>query len=138
MNYNRLVFRETSWPDIFGKTVTIDFSRCELELKTFENVHSYSASQDECSKFREKLALCHMEEWSEEYQPPAGVAVFDGCSWSLKLFEGDKLVKESNGLNGFPPDRQWKKFIALLNHGCSLALKRGKEHPNKDVERSCF
>lgn len=138
MNYTKFVFHETSWPDILGKTVTIDFNRCELELKTFENVHSCSVSQDERSKFREELALCHTEEWADEYQPPAGVAVLDGYSWSLKLFDGDKLVKESNGHNGFPPALQWKRFIAVLNKGCSLALKKGKEQPNQDLERPCF
>ena len=32
MNYTKLVFSISEWPDVFGKTLTIDFKRRELEL----------------------------------------------------------------------------------------------------------
>ena len=30
LNYNKLIFHEGTWPDVLGKTLTIDFKRNEL------------------------------------------------------------------------------------------------------------
>ena len=33
MNFTKFVFHETSWPDILGKTVTIDFNNLQVFLQ---------------------------------------------------------------------------------------------------------
>ena len=129
MNYTKLVFRISSWPDIFGKTLTVDFARGKLEYSDIEGILSCSITPDESSEIREKLSSSHMEEWVETYQPPAEIAVLDGYHWSLKLFDGRKLVKESNGNNAVPPTQQWNKFKSAVNYGHSIARKQGKKKP---------
>ena len=42
LNYNKLVFHEGLWPDVIGRTLTIDFKRGELELKVIEGIWSCS------------------------------------------------------------------------------------------------
>ena len=129
MNYTKLVFSISSWPDIFGKTLIIDFARGKLECQDIEGILSCSITSDESSEIREKLSSSHMEEWAETYQPPAVIAVFDGYHWSVKLFDGRKLVKESNGSNAVPPPQKWKKFKSAVNYGHSIVRKKGKKKP---------
>ena len=88
MNFNKLVFHEKNWPDVIGRTLTINFDKCELELLYSEGLLSCCITQKECSAFKEQLALCQLADWSETYEPPAGIAVLDGRSWSLNLFDG--------------------------------------------------
>ena len=138
MNYTKLVFRISSWPDIFGKTLTVDFARGKLEYSDIEGILSCSITPDESSEIKEKLSSSHMEEWAETYQPPAGIAFFDGYHWSLKLFDGRKLVKESNGNNAVPSPRQWKKFKSAVNYGHSIAREKGKKKPNTARRKPLF
>ena len=129
MNYNKLVFRISSWSDLIGKTLTVDFARGKLEWQDTEGILSCSITPDESSEIRKKLSSSHMEEWVEVYLPPADVAVFDGCRWSLKLFDGRKLVKKSTGSNAVPSPQQWNKLNSAVNYGHYIALEQGKKQP---------
>ena len=101
MNYTKLVFRETSWPDVLGKTITIDFAMNEIIVDSFvEGVKWCRIGSRERSTIEAKLNTSRPEEWAENYFEP----VMDGMMWDLKLFEGSNLVKESGGCNGFPPN----------------------------------
>ena len=132
LNYSKLVFEKREWPDVFGKTLTIDFDKCEVEWEDIEGAYFSRLSSEDGSKFREKLAPCHLEDWAGMYQLPAGIAVMDGCRWSLKLYNGGKLVKESSGQNGYPPARQWKMFSAAVNFGFHIILYSGKKRKQKN------
>lgn len=114
MNYTKLVFRESPWMEILGKTMTINFDRCKLEIKTFGIVQSCRITPEKCAKLREKLDSCHLEDWAEMYQPPADIAVLDGCNWTLKLFDGRKLVRKSSGYNSYPPSPYWEAFCEAV------------------------
>ena len=138
MNYTKLVFRISSWPDLIGRTLTVDFARGKLEWQDFEGILACSITPDESSEIRKKLSSSHMEEWVEVYLPPADVAVLDGYHWSLKLFDGRKLVKESNGNNAVPSPRQWKKFKSAVNYGHSIARKQGKKQPYTTRRKPLF
>lgn len=129
MNYNKLVFRISSWSDLIGKTLTVDFARGKLEWQDFDGILLYSITPDESSEIKEKLSSSHMEEWAETYQPPAEIAVLDGYHWSLKLFDGRKLVKESDGNNAVPPPQHWNRFKSAVNYGHYIALEQGKKKP---------
>jgi hypothetical protein len=131
LNYSKLVFEKREWPDIFGKTLTIDFDICEVEWEDIEGAYFSRLSSEEAFRFKEKLVPCHLEKWTEMYQLAAGVAVLDGCRWSLKLYDGGKLVKESSGQNGYPPPRQWKMFSAAVNFGFHIILYSGKKRKQK-------
>ena len=139
MNYTKLVFEKREWPDVFGKTLTIDFDKSELEWEDIEGIYCCRLSTEDCSRFKEKLTACRFEEWSGKYQPPPDIVVLDGCRWSLKLFNGGKQVKESNGQNGYPSARQWKMFCAAVNFGFQSILHNGKKKKQKaDGNRPTF
>ena len=138
MNYTKLVFHEGTWPDVYGKTLTLDFKRSELELRTFEGIRTCSITMSEGIAFRAKLELSHMDTWAEEYHPPVGVMVLDGNSWYLKLYNGRKLVKEVHGCNGLPPPLQWNTFYSVIARMCMIAQARGILRPDEAMERPCF
>ena len=138
MNYNKLVFSISEWPDVFGKTLTIDFKRRELELRMIDGIRTCSISMAEGIAFRAKLDLSHIDTWAEEYHPPVGVMVLDGNSWYLKLYNGRKLVKEVHGCNGLPPARQWNDFYSVITRSYTFALARGQVRPDERTERPCF
>ena len=138
MNFNKLVFHEKNWPDVIGRTLTINFDTCERELLYSEGLLSCCITQKECSAFKERLALCQLDDWSEMYEPPAGIAVLDGRSWFLNLFDGKKQVKGIYGLNGFPPMELWSKLTSVLDDGYTIALKHGKKMPLENVRRKLF
>ena len=139
LNYSKLVFEKREWPDIFGKTLTIDFENGELEWEDIEGTYCSRLSSDDFSKLKEKLAACRLEEWTEKYQLPPDVAVMDGCRWSLKLFDRNKLVKESSGQNGYPSARQWRMLCAAINFGFHIILYSGRKKKQKsDGHRPTF
>ena len=138
MNYNKLVFSISEWPDVFGKTLTIDFKRRELELRMIDGIRTCSISMAEGIAFRAKLDLSHIDTWAEEYHPPVGVMVLDGNSWYLKLYNGKKLVKEVHGCNGLPPPLQWNDFYTVIARSYTFALARGQVRPDESMERPCF
>ena len=138
MNYNKLVFHEDLWPDVLGKTLTIDFKRGEVKLMTIEGIRTCSISMAEGIAFRAKLDLSHMDTWAEEYHPPVGVMVLDGNSWYLKLYNGKRKVKETHGCNGLPPGREWNDFYAVITRSCTLALARGQSRPDNSTRRHLF
>jgi hypothetical protein len=82
--------------------------------------------------------LCQLADWSETYEPPAGIAVLDGRSWSLNLFDGKKQVKGIYGMNGFPTMELWSKLTSVLDAGYTIALKHGKKMPLENVRRKLF
>lgn len=131
LSYSKLVFEKREWPDVFGKTLTIDFDKSELEWADIEGTYFCRLSSEDISKFREKLVQCRLEDWKEKFQLPPDIAVMDGCRWSLKLFDGGNLVKESSGQNGYPPARQWKMFSAAVNFGFHLILYCGRKRKQK-------
>ena len=138
LNYNKLIFHEDLWPDVFGKTLTIDFKRRELELRTIEGIRTCSISMAEGIAFRAKLDLSRIDTWAEEYHPPVGVMVLDGNSWYLKLYNGRKLVKETHGCNGLPPPLQWNTFYPVIARMCTIAQVRGILRLDEAMERPCF
>ncbi len=120
MNYTKLVFREDTWPDTFGKTITIDFGMNEIIVDSFvEGVKWCRIGSRERSTIEAKLNTSRPEEWAEDYFEP----VMDGMMWDLKLFEGDNLVKESGGCNGYPPNEQWQALCSLVTF-CSAVTRR--------------
>ena len=129
MNFSKLVFHESSWPDVIGRTLTFIFNKCELELFYIEGNLSCCITKKECASFQERLASCRIEEWSDTFQPPAGIAVMDGTTWTLELFNGKKRIKEICGTNAFPPMEQWSALTSVLDEGYSIALRCGKELP---------
>ena len=138
MNYNKLVFHEDLWPDVLGKTLTIDFKRGELNLMTIEGIRTCNITMAEGIAFRAKLDLSHIDTWEEEYHPPVGVMVLDGNSWYLKLYYGRKLIKETHGCNGLPPPLQWNTFYTVISRMCMIAQVRGILRPDEAMERPCF
>lgn len=138
MNYNKLVFHEDIWPDVIGRTLTIDFKRGELELKAIEGIWSCNITFAEAIAFKSKLELSHMADWAAEYHPPVGVMVLDGNSWYLKLYNGRKLVKETQGCNGLPLPLQWNTFYSVIARMCTIARVRGILRPDEAMERPCF
>lgn len=138
LNFNKLVFYEDTWPDVVGKTLTIDFKRGELELRTLEGVRTCNITMAEGIAFRSKLDLSHVADWAEEYHPPVGVMVLDGNAWYLKLYNGRKLLKETHGCNGLPPGQQWNVFYSVITRSYNFALARGQARPDESMERPCF
>jgi len=138
LNYNRLIFHEDLWPDVVGRTLTIDFKRGELELRGGEGIRTCNISFAEGIAFRSKLDLSHVADWAEVYHPPVGVMVLDGNSWYLKLYNGRKLLKETHGCNGLPPGQQWNVFYSVITRSYNFALARGQVRPDESMERPCF
>ena len=138
MNFSKLVFHESNWPDVIGRTLTIDFSKCELELFYSEGNLSCCITKKECASFQERLDSCQIEDWSDTYQPPAGVAIMDGSSWNLELFHGKKRIKVIRGINAFPPMEQWSALTSILDEGYAIALRCGKETPLSSARRKLF
>ena len=119
MNYTKLVFRENTWPDL-GKTITIDFGMNEIIVDSVvEGIKWCRIGSRERSTIEAKLNTSRPEEWAEDYFEP----VMDGMMWDLKLFEGENLVKESGGCNGYPPDEQWQALCSLVTF-CSAVTRR--------------
>ena len=138
MNYTKLVFYEGTWP-VLGKTLTIDFKRNEIELRSVEEgIRTCNITMAEGIAFKAKLELSHMGSWAEEYHPPVGVMVLDGNSWYLKLYNGKRKVKETHGCNGLPPGREWNVFYAVITRSCTLALARGQSRPDNNTRRPLF
>ncbi len=138
INYNKLIFHEDLWPDVVGRTLTIDFKRGELELKAIEGIWSCRITFAEGIAFKSRLELSHMADWAEEYHPPVGVMVLDGNSWYLKLYHGRKMLKETHGCNGLPPGRQWNVFHSVITRSYNFALARGQARADESMERPCF
>lgn len=139
MNYTKLVFHEGTWPDVLGKTLTIDFKRSEIKLRSIEEgIRTCNITMAEGIAFKAKLELSHMDAWAEEYHPPVGVMVLDGSAWYLKLYNGRKLVKEVHGCNGIPPARQWNDFYAVITRSSTLVLARGQVRPDNSTRRPLF
>ena len=139
MKYNKLIFHEKNWPDVIGQKITINFDKCEIEMFHSLEAHSCHITEEECSSFKERLEACHLEDWSEEYQPPVGIAVLDGTSWYLKLYNGKRKVKDIYGMNVFPPKKQWKAFTSILNDAGAIAIARGKKQTLEEIipNKSC-
>ena len=138
MNYTKLVFYEGTWP-VPGKTLTIDFKRNEVELRSIEDgIRTCNITMAEAIAFKSKLELSHMTTWAEDYHPPVGVMVLDGNSWYLKLYNGKRKVKETHGCNGLPPGREWNDFYAVITRSYTFALARGQSRPDNITERPCF
>ena len=130
MNYTKLVFRETSWPDVLGKTITIDLAQNEIIFESFpEGVKWCRIGSRERSTIEAKLNTGRPEEWAENYFEP----VMDGMMWDLKLFEGSNLVKESGGCNGFPPNEQWQALCSLLTFCATVTRRSGENKSTKTV-----
>ena len=130
MNYTKLVFRETSWPDVLGKTITIDLAQNEIIFESFpEGVKWCRIGSRERSTIEAKLNTGRPEEWAENYFEP----VMDGMMWDLKLFEGSNLVKESGGCNGYPPDEQWQALCSLLTFCSAVTRRYGENKSTKTV-----
>lgn len=138
MNYTKLIFHEDTWPDAAGMTLTIDFKRGELELRTTEGIRACCITPAECIAFRGKLDLSHMDIWAESYHPSVSAMVLDGNSWYLKLYDGRKPVKETHGCNGLPPSLQWNTFYSVIARSYTIARARGILRPDEATERPCF
>ena len=120
MNYTKLVFQENTWPDTLGKTITIDFGMNEIIVDSMiEGIKWCRIGSRERSTSEAKLNTGRPDEWAEDYFEP----VLDGSCWTLKLFEENRLVKESNGCNGYPPRDQWQAFCSLVTF-CSAVTRR--------------
>ena len=130
MKYSKLVFCENAWPDILGKTVTIDFDLKEIVVDSIvEGVKWCRIGARERSTIEAKLNSGRPDEWAADYFEP----VLDGSCWNLKLFEGCKLVKESNGCNGYPPRDQWGAIRSLVAFCSAVARRYGEYRPPKAV-----
>ena len=138
MHYDKLIFHEDLWPDVLGRTLTLEFRRGELELRETEGVLSCCITPAECVAFRGKLDLSHMDIWAESYHPSVSAMVLDGNSWYLKLFDGRKMVRETHGCNGLPPALQWNTFYSVIARSYIIARARGILRPNETMERPCF
>ena len=138
LNYNRLIFHEDLWPDVVGRTLTIDFKRGEIELKAIEGIWSCRITFAEGIAFKSKLELSHIADWAEEYHPSFGAMVLDGNSWYLKLYNGRKLVKETYGCNGLPLPLRWNTFYPVIARMCTIAQVRGILRLDEAVEKPCF
>ena len=138
MNYNKLIFHEDTWPDVVGRTLTFNCKRYELELKTIEGIRSCNITMAECIAFRSRFELSHIDTWAAEYHPSFGAMVLDGNSWYLKLYNGEKLVRETYGCNGLPPPLQWNTFYSVIARMYTIAQVRGILRPDEALERPCF
>ena len=126
MNYNKLVFHENTWPDVLGRTVTIDFGISEIVVDSIaEGVKWCRIGPRERSTIEAKLNTGRPDEWAEDYFEP----VLDGMSWNLKLFEGSALVKESSGCNGYPPNEQWQALCSLVAFCSAVTRRYGEMKP---------
>ena len=120
MKYTKLVFRENSRQDALGRSITIDFDMNEIFVDSMvEGIKWCRIGSRERSTIEAKLNASRPDEWAEKYFEP----VLDGSCWNLKLFEEDRLVKESNGCNGYPPRDQWQALCSLVTF-CSAVTRR--------------
>lgn len=138
MKFTKLVFHEQNWPDVFGRTLTLNFDKCELELQRFERVLSCCITKKECDSFMKRLAASHLEDWSDVYHPPVGTAVMDGSTWSLDLYDGESKVKAVIGQNAFPSMGQWCALTSVLDEAYEIAFKCGKNTPIENARRKLF
>ena len=130
MNYSKLVFRENTWPGIPGRAITIDFDLNEIFVDSMsEGVKWGHIGARERSTIEAKLNAVRPDEWSERYTGPA----LDGSCWDLKLFEGNALVKESNGCNGYPPGDRWRALSSLVAFCFAVTRRYGEYRPPKAV-----
>ena len=130
MKYDKLVFRENSWPDPTGKTITIDFDLNEIFVDSLiEGVKWCRIGSRERSTIEAKLNASRPDEWAESYTEP----VMDGFRWNLRLFEEDSLVKESSGCNGHPPCEQWRALSSLVAFCFAVTRRYGEYRPPKAV-----
>lgn len=138
MKFTKLVFHEKNWPDVFGRTLTLNLDKRELELQRLEGGLSCCITKKECSLFMKRLVAARMEDWSEVYQPPAEIAVLDGSTWSLDLYDGESKVKAIIGQNTFPSMDQWSALTSVLEDAYEIALRRGKDTPLDNTRRKLF
>lgn len=130
MNYTKLVFHENTWPDPFGRTITIDFDINEIIVDSMiEGVKWCRIGSRERSTIVAKLNTGRPDEWAEDYSEP----VPDGSCWNLKLFEGCDLVRESGGCNGYPSRDQWQAICSLMAFCSSVTRRYGEYRPPKAV-----
>ena len=130
MNYNKLIFHENTWPDVLGRTITIDFGMNEIIVDSrLEGIKWCRIGSRERSTIEAKLNTSRPDEWAEDYSEP----VLDGMSWDLKLFEGSDLVKESSGCNGYPPNEQWQALCSLVTFCSAVTRRYGEYRPRKAV-----
>ena len=130
MDYSKLVFHETSWPDTLGRTVTIDFGLNEIIVESMiEGIKWCRIGSRERSAIEAKLNAGRPDEWAEDYFEP----VLDGMSWDLKLFDGGNLVKESAGCSGYPPRDQWRALCSLMAFCSSVTRRYGEYRPPRAV-----
>ena len=128
MNYTKLVFQENTWPDPLGKTITIDFGMNEIIVDSMlEGIKWCRIGSRERSTIEAKLNTGRPDEWAEDYFEP----VLDGSCWNLKLFEEDRLVKESSGCNGYPPRDQWQALCSLVTFCSAVTRRYGEMKPGR-------
>ena len=68
----------------------------------------------EWDEIADLIAGCRFDQWEESYIEP----VLDGTTWKVDLLNGDRIVKESSGSNGYP--NCWRIFTALKDYCRSL------------------
>ena len=124
MNYNKLIFYESTRPDPLGKTITIDFCLNEIFVDSMAGgIKWCRIGSRERATIEAKLSASRPDEWAERYIEPA----MDGTFWKLKLFEAESLVKESDGCDGYPPCDQWSALRSLVDF-CSAVTRRYGEY----------
>lgn len=135
MNYTKLVFHENAWPDLLGRTLTIDFDMNEIIVDSMtEGVKWCRIGSRERSTIDAKLNDGRPDEWAEQYAD----SVLDGFCWHLELFEGGDLVKESNGYNGYPPRDRWLALSSLVDFCSAVTRRYGEYRPPKSSDRRLF
>ena len=118
MTFDKLVYRESAWPDP-GRVLTVDFGGIgELTLSSGSCVNWRRITRPVLDILRMKLDACEFESWREDDPSPAG----DGSAWELELFEGEKAVKQINGGRVVP--EQWPVFQSVLELCGALAENR--------------
>ena len=104
MNYNKLVFHENSWPNAFGKTITIDFAMNEIIVDSMiEGVKWCRIGSRERSTIEAKLNTGRPDEWAENYYecPPRRYA-----ATRFIITEGEPMENTA----GFMPKHSWGYF----------------------------
>lgn len=116
-SFDVVKYSESSWPE-FPKELTIDLRRKLLAYASSNSgdpdhpaIHKCTAH--EWDEIADLVASCRFDQWEESYVEP----VLDGTSWKIDLLNGEKVVKESSGRNGYP--NCWRMFTALKD--CCLA-----------------
>ena len=66
MNYDKLVFYESAWPDVLGRTVTIDFGMNEIVVDSMiEGIKWCRIGSRERAAIEAKLNIGRPDEWAE-------------------------------------------------------------------------